>query len=83
MAEGKNKDFLANISRITGWVSIATDFLVIFGMTQFDLVSFVLELTAVGTGVVAILLGQDKRKAKMGIILGGIGLGFRVFFAMF
>jgi len=81
MAE--NKNLLANISYITGWASFATDLLVIFGMTQFDPVSLVLEITAIGTGVVALILRQDKKKAGTGILLGAIGVGFRLFFRIF
>jgi len=76
----KNKDLLANISQITGFVSIATDVLVITGMTGFDTASLVLEIGAIGTGVVAIALGQDRKKASTGILLGAIGIAFRLFF---
>ena len=76
----KNKDLLANISQITGFVSIGTDILVIMGMTQFDTASLVLEIGAIGTGVVALILGQDKKKASTGILLGAIGILFRLFF---
>jgi len=71
---------LANISQIAGYVSIATDILVIAGMTGFDTTSFVLEIVAIGTGIVASFLGQDRKKAHTGIFLGSIGIAMRVFF---
>jgi len=77
----KNKDLIANISQITGFVSIGTDVLVIMGMTQFDTASLVLEIGAIGTGVVALALKQDKKKASTGILLGAIGIAFRLFFS--
>ena len=83
MAESRNNNLLANIALIAGLLSIATDILIIFEIMQFESVSFALEIIAVGTGLVALVLGQDKRKAKAGIILGGIGLGFRLLFMLF
>ena len=75
----RKNDLIANISQITGFVSIGTDILVIMGMTQFDTASLVLEIGAIGTGILALLLGQDKRKASTGILLGAIGVVFRLF----
>jgi len=80
MSENKNRDLVANLAQATGYVSIAADFIYIFGMTQFDLISLILEITAIGTGIVARLLGQDKKKANTGIVLGAIGIAFRLFF---
>jgi len=76
----KNNDLVANISQIAGYVSIGADILYIAGMTQFDPISLVLEITAIGTGVLAHILGQDKKKANTGILLGAIGILFRLFF---
>ena len=76
----KNKDLLANISQITGFVSIGADILHIMGHTQFDMVSLALEITAIGTGVTALALKQDKKKAQTGIILGVLGIILRLFF---
>ena len=76
----KNKDLLANISQITGFVSIGTDVLYIMGHTQFDMASLALEIAAIGTGVTALALKQDKKKAQTGIILGALGIILRLFF---
>lgn len=79
----KNKDLLANISQLTGFVSIVTDVLVIMNMPQFDVVSLALEIGAIGTGIAALVSGQDKKKATSGIILGAIGIAVRLFFGGF
>lgn len=76
----KDNNLIANISQIAGYISIGTDVLYIAGMTQFDPISLVLEITAIGTGILAHILGQDKKKANTGILLGAIGIAFRLFF---
>ena len=71
----KNNMF-AYIAFGAGIASIGTDLLAMFvavGSTML-FISFILEIVAVGTGVIALALKQDKSKATTGILLGGIGL---------
>jgi len=63
------KDIYANISVVAGVISIFTD---LFLTT--NTVSLILEILAIAFGVTALLTKQDKNKAWLGIIIGGIGI---------
>jgi len=80
VAETKSNDLFANLAFGAGWASFGADMLVIFGMHGFDLISLILEVTAIGTGLIALALKQDRKKATTGITLGLIGVAIRLFF---
>ena len=75
---------LAYIAYITGLISIGTDLLAIFAGIYlfFDALSLILELTAIGTGIVALALKQNKRIALNGVLLGAIGIAIRLIFPL-
>ena len=82
IVNGKNT--LANVSYWSGIVSIGTD--VLFFITPigwlFLIISTILEITAVITGITALSLKQDEKKAKHGITLGAIGLVLGLLFLL-
>ena len=88
--EAEDKSFaknpLAHIANVAGLISIGTDLLATFGgvhlFAQFDAMSLILELTAIGTGIAALALKQNKRIASNGILLGVIGIVIRLLFPL-
>ncbi|MCL2094681.1 hypothetical protein FWH13_01010 [Candidatus Saccharibacteria bacterium] len=71
-------DLLANLAAGAGLISIGTDILGGSVDENMYLASFVLEILAVVLGVIALSKGQNKNRAWLGIVLGGIGLGMTV-----